>query len=599
MQKVGILDFGGQYAHLIANRVRRLGVYSEILSPKVSLEQVQDFQGLIFSGGPASVYTESIKFNHKLLNFTKPILGICYGHQLINYSFGGKVKVGKVKEYGKAYVQRLEDNEPLFKNLAKQEVMWMSHGDEVTKLASNFKILAKTANCPIAAAKHTKRPIYGLQFHPEVTHSKNGMTLLKNFLEICQCNFSWNLKSYLEQTISSIREKVQDKKVFLLVSGGVDSNVAFSLLNKALGNDKVYGLHIDNGLMRLDESRWVQRTLKEVGFENFHIVDAQDMFLNNIGKTVDPQQKRQIIGDTFLDVKNCETQKLNLCNNEWILGQGTIYPDTIESGKTENSSLIKTHHNRVDRVQELIAQGKIIEPLADLYKDEVRELGELLGLPKKLVWRHPFPGPGLGVRILCSHGNMTQDFTQEETQIAEKLQNKGYKIKILPIKSVGVQGDERSYAHACILEGELNWQELEKVSIFITNNFSQMNRVIYSVAGNLDDKFYLNQAYITKKRCNLLRKLDALNSRLLEKFDLYDKIWQMPVVLIPSSSEKEKESVLLRPIYSTEAMTASFCHFPQEYLDSFSKKVFESYSSSIANIFYDITNKPPATIEWE
>ncbi len=598
MQKIGVLDFGGQYAHLIANRVRRMGVYSEIVSPTAALADIEHYQALIFSGGPSSVYAENApKFNPEILNFPKPILGICYGHQLIAQTLGGEVKPGEVKEYGIARIN-IETNDGIFSDLAKEETVWMSHGDSVKKLAPGFKITASTPDCPIAAVENSERKIYGMQFHPEVTHSVNGLEMMKNFLREAGCTFDWNLESYLEDSIKNIQKQADGRKVFLLVSGGVDSNVAFSLLNKALGDENVYGLHVDNGFMRKDESAWVKETLHEAGFDNFHVVDAGDQFIKNLEGVSEPQKKRVIIGDTFLDVKTDAVEADDIVDETWLLGQGTIYPDTIESGGTENAAVIKTHHNRVDRIQELIDQGKVIEPLADLYKDEVRELGELLGLPHKLVWRHPFPGPGLGVRVLCSSETVHDDYSAVEAKINEFIADKGLKARVLPVKSVGVQGDARTYAHPCLVTGEADWDTLEEVSTAITNRFAEVNRVIYQISEeDWAGEIFLSEAYMTKDRLDVLRDADHIVTEYLYEKELYESIWQMPVVLAPIGLAEGRESLILRPIDSTEAMTASFSRIPIENVHELVKKV--QAECDFDGIFFDVTNKPPGTIEWE
>ena len=598
MQMIGVLDFGGQYAHLIANRVRRMGVYSEIVSPNSQLEDLEKYEALIFSGGPSSVYAENApKFNPEILNFKKPILGICYGHQVIAHTLGGKVQPGDVKEYGTATIQ-ISEQSGLFNNLASQETVWMSHGDSVTQLPPNFNIIATTPDCPIAAVEWPERKIFGLQYHPEVTHSANGLKMMKNFLALAGCKFDWNLESYLEQSIKAIREQCAGRKVFLLVSGGVDSNVAFSLLNRALGPENVYGLHVDNGFMRKDESDWVKKTLAEAGFDNFHVVDAGDKFIENLAGVYEPQAKRVIIGDTFLDVKTEAVDADDLVDESWLLGQGTIYPDTIESGGTENAAVIKTHHNRVDRIQELIAQGKVIEPLADLYKDEVRELGELLGLPHKLVWRHPFPGPGLGVRALCSGETTTQDFSEVEVKINKFVADKGLKARVLPVKSVGVQGDARTYAHPCLVSGIADWETLEEVSTSITNSFSEVNRVVFQISDeDWSGEIFLSEKYMTKDRLDLLREADHIVTEYLYEQGLYEDIWQMPVVLAPIGLSKGRETLILRPINSTEAMTASFSRIPSANVKEMVKRI--QAVCDFDGIFFDVTNKPPGTIEWE
>lgn len=598
MQKIGVLDFGGQYAHLIANRVRRMGVYSEIVSPTAKLADIEHYEALIFSGGPSSVYADDApKFNPDILNFPKPILGICYGHQIIAQTLGGEVKPGDVKEYGVARIN-IENNDGIFADLAKQETVWMSHGDSVKTLAPGFTITASTPDCPIAAVENSERKIYGMQFHPEVTHSVNGLEMMKNFLREAGCRFDWNLESYLENSIKNIQDQAAGRKVFLLVSGGVDSNVAFSLLNKALGDENVYGLHVDNGFMRKDESAWVKETLHEAGFDNFHVVDAGDKFIENLRGVFEPQAKRVIIGDTFLDVKTEAVEADDIVDETWLLGQGTIYPDTIESGGTENAAVIKTHHNRVDRIQELIDQGKVIEPLADLYKDEVRELGELLGLPHKLVWRHPFPGPGLGVRVLCSGETVSDDFSVVEARINNFIADKGLKARVLPVKSVGVQGDARTYAHPCLVTGDADWETLEEVSTAITNRFAEVNRVIYQISEeDWSTEIFLSEAYMTKDRLDVLRDADHIVTEYLYEKELYENIWQMPVVLAPIGLSEGRESLILRPINSTEAMTASFSRIPIENVREMVKKIQEV--CDFDGIFFDVTNKPPGTIEWE
>jgi len=598
MDKIGVLDFGGQYAHLIANRVRRMGVYSEIVQPTADLESLKAYKGLIFSGGPSSVYAENAPaFNADILNFNGPILGICYGHQIICQTLGGQVKPGDVKEYGTAYVAKKFDS-PLYEGLSDSEIMWMSHGDSVAEIPAGFEITASTPDCEVASVQNLERKFFGLQFHPEVTHSLSGLKLMKNFLKVCECSFDWDLSAFMQQSIDNLRTDFAGKKVFLLVSGGVDSNVAFALLNKALGDENVYGLHVDNGLMRKNESLWVKKELELAGFNNFHVVDATDTFLENLADITEPQAKRVIIGDTFLDVKCDAVDASDLVDDSWLLGQGTIYPDTIESGGTENASVIKTHHNRVDRINELIAQGKVIEPLEQLYKDEVRELGELLGLPHKLVWRHPFPGPGLGVRVLCSDTDFVPCFVDAEARINKFLEKYNVTGRILPVKSVGVQGDARTYAHPCIISGEADWETLEEISTSITNRFPEVNRVIYNIGGDdWNGQMHLRKCDTTKERLDLLREADQTVTDFLYEHKLYEQIWQMPVALVPVGTSENGESVVLRPIDSTEAMTASFSRVPMDKVHEMVAEVRKV--AKLDGIFYDVTNKPPGTIEWE
>ncbi len=426
LKKITILDFGGQYAHLIGTRLRKLGTFSEIKDSETPAEELKDSSGIILSGGPQSVYEKgSPTMDLNVLKLGIPVLGICYGHQLMTYKLGGEVKPGKVKEYGRAKFDKVQDS-PLFKKIDFPTTVWMSHGDEVSQHAEGFEIIGSSADCEHVAIADESRKMYGVQFHPEVTHSDQGNQFLANFLEICGTKNTWNLENYLENIIKEIQAKVGDKNVFMLVSGGVDSTVAFALLEKALGKDKVFGLFVDTGLMRYAERDEVENALKKIGFDNLHIAERGSDFIAALSGKTEPEEKRKIIGDMFLKVQAEVSTRLELNPEEWLLGQGTIYPDTIESGGTKNADKIKTHHNRVEAIQKLIEAGKVIEPLQDLYKDEVRAVGEMLGLPHEMVWRHPFPGPGLGVRILCSNKSekLTPELQQTETEINDFLAKK-------------------------------------------------------------------------------------------------------------------------------------------------------------------------------
>ncbi|GHV12003.1 putative GMP synthase [glutamine-hydrolyzing] [Fibrobacterales bacterium] len=598
---MAVLDFGGQYAHLIANRIRRLGVFTRIFSPNTPVHNLSGVRGIIFSGGPMSVYSEDAPdFNHEILKLNKPILGICYGHQLVAQCLGGVVSPGKIKEYGIADLRILGGNsehglqtDALFKKIPSVSKAWMSHGDTVSKLPIGFKTIASTDDCEFAAVANEERKIYGIQFHPEVTHSEFGIQLLDNFINICECKRNWNIKSYLPQISEKILEQVGEHKVFLLVSGGVDSTVAFVLLNRVLGHERVLGLHIDNGMMRKDESKSVMDFLTEHGMENLQIANASEDFLNELENITEPEQKRKIIGDTFLWVKDREMLRLSLDTDKWIIAQGTIYPDTIESGGTKNADLIKTHHNRVPAVLELLEKGLLLEPLADLYKDEVRILGEELGIPHNLIWRHPFPGPGLGVRLLCSDGksDTTNDFSVLETALTDL----GLKGQILPIKSVGVQGDARTYAHPFLIESDLGWDDLEKYSTAIVNRYKEINRAVWKV-GSVDGDIISVAQYCTKENFDTLRIFDEICNNFLVKNNLYSQIWQMPVVMLPLRIS-EKPCVVIRPVNSAEAMTANFAKIPQELLKG--ELWIELEKAGAGALFYDITHKPPATIEWE
>lgn len=596
-EKIVVLDFGGQYAHLIANRVRRLGVFTEIVSPTASVEEFSGAKGIIYSGGPSSVYAEDApEYNPEILNIPVPKLGICYGHQLMASQLGGVVKPGKVKEYGIADLILKEPQHPLLKEIPVASPMWMSHGDQVEKLPEGYKIIASTKDCEIAAVANDSRKIYGIQFHPEVTHSKYGMKILDNFISICGCERTWNMKSYMPLISEKIKKEVGGRKVFLLVSGGVDSTVAFVLLNRVLGTDRVLGLHIDNGMMRMDESAKVIDFLKAENMQNLQVVDATDTFLSKLKGVTAPEVKRKSIGATFLEVKDVEMKKLNLDPKEWMIAQGTIYPDTIESGGTKNADLIKTHHNRVKEVMDLMAQGLLLEPLADLYKDEVRMLGEELGIPHNLVWRHPFPGPGLGVRLLCSDGKGEFASNKDIAGLEAYLKEHNIEGKVLPVKSVGVQGDGRTYAQPFLLTTpNLTWKECEKYSTELVNRFKVINRVIWQVGAVSDAMPKLVEQYAEKKHFDSLRKFDNICTEFLQENDLYEKIWQMPVVQLPLRLD-DKPCVVMRPVNSSEAMTANFAEIDQSLLKGLWGRFVAEGAGSL---WYDVTHKPPGTIEWE
>ena len=457
--EVAILDFGSQYTHLIARRVRELGVVSHIYPTDVPASKLKNAVAIILSGGPRSLVRDPrLPFDPAIFNLGIPMLGLCYGHQLVADIFGGKVASGTAREYGLAALNISPS--PIFERVKKKTVVWMSHGDHVEKIPSGFKQIATTGNGSVAAMADEKKKMYGFQFHPEVAHSKEGKKMLHNFLfKICKAKKNWNvgqMLSSIEQSIeqltnchsdrasqraeesrtigerdpsTALRSARDDRKnVFLLVSGGVDSTVCFALLEKVLGKKRVFGLHIDNGFMRLDETKKITKALKKIGFNNLHIYDAEKEFLQALRGVTEPEQKRKIIGNLFLDITDRIMKEKGMDGKNWLLGQGTIYPDTIESGGTKNADVIKTHHNRVPRVQQMITEGRVIEPLKELYKDEVREIGLKLGLPKELIFRHPFPGPGLAIRCLCSEGSKEKaEFMETRPPPTPSLKREGRK----------------------------------------------------------------------------------------------------------------------------------------------------------------------------
>lgn len=594
VEKIIVLDFGGQYAHLIANRIRRLHVYSEIRDPDSPVEELADASGFILSGGPAAVFEEGAPpFNEEILRLGKPMLGICYGHQLLMHVLGGKVRKGKVHEFGVASLETKAN--PLFAGLNSREQVWMSHADTVLSLPPGFEGVGKTSDCTMAAVYNGQKNIFGVQFHPEVTHTENGMRMLGNFLNVCKCKKNWTMRNYVEQKVSEIRSQVGKKKVFLLASGGVDSTVCLALLNKALGPENVKALHIDNGFMRANESQKVKEALNNHGFGNFVMEDASDYFLEKTKGLVDPEEKRKAIGNAFIEVQQRVLKNIGLNEDDWLLGQGTIYPDTIESGRTKHAKVIKTHHNRVEIIQKMIEQGRIIEPLDQLYKDEVREVGVQLGLPAELIQRHPFPGPGLGVRCLCSSGNEKPVALDVQNRVREIASRNGYDSLVLPLRSVGVQGDNRTYKHPAVVIGKGDWKRVEIVSTTITNEIRDINRVVWLVKGIVSP--VTKPAALTHDRLELLRKADALVERNLREMDLYDSVWQFPVVLVPMVCGDGSEAVIFRPVYSNEAMTARFANLPFSFVEQTADEIMEIHG--MGAVLYDVTHKPPGTIEWE
>jgi GMP synthase (glutamine-hydrolysing) len=511
MKKVLILDFGSQYTQLIARKVRELSVYSEIQPYNYPIQKIFDDEAIgaiILSGGPASIYAKDTPHSdQKLFIHGKPILGICYGLQHIAYSLGGEVDPAAQREYGQADLI-FDKNEPLFRNIKSPTRVWMSHGDHLTNLPPGFKVVGKTKNSPIAAIANPDKKIYGLQFHPEVYHTTHGNEILSNFLyRICDFKGDWTAESFIDSSVKKIRELVRNEKVLLGLSGGVDSSVAALLIHKAIG-DRLTCMFIDTGLLRLNEKEEVERVFGEHFQINLISITAGDRFLSKLSGVIDPEVKRKIIGKTFIEVFEQEAKKLGKFK---YLGQGTLYPDVIESVSFKGpSATIKSHHN----VGGLPARMnfELIEPLRELFKDEVRAVGKQLGLPGKVLGRHPFPGPGLAVRII----------------------------------------------------GE-----------------------------------------ITQTRLEMLRQADSIYISELTKAGLYDKIWQAFAVLLPVQSvgvmgdERTYENVLaLRAVTSTDGMTADWFEIPHEVLAKISNRIINEVKG-INRVVYDVSSKPPATIEWE
>ncbi len=598
MDSIAVIDFGSQYAHLIANRIRRLGVYAEIFLPETPLAKLSKYKGIILSGGPNSVYEKGAPtISPKIFSLGIPILGLCYGHQLIAHLLGGKVEPDETKEYGLAKLSVLKKI-GIFDGLRDHTQVWMSHGDSVTALPKGFVHIGKTADCEYAAMASPSQKIFSAQFHVEVTHTTDGIKMLSNFLDLCHAKREWNMERFMKEKMLAVKKTLGDRRVFLLVSGGVDSTVAYVMLSKALGTDRVYGLFVDTGFLRKNEGKKIAASLKKIGAKNFHVFSAKKKFFNALRQVVNPEEKRKIIGDLFLEVQAEAVRKMKLNPEHWVLGQGTIYPDTIESAGTKYADKIKTHHNRVPEILELIKKGRVIEPLAELYKDEVRQLGTQLGLPENMVWKHPFPGPGLAVRILCvQRETMPENAPATEEAIEEFLLPHGLSGKILPIQSVGVQGDARTYRNPLALWGKpISFDELENLSPALTNRYAAINRVCLMLTPGKIHSVKILPGTLTEKRVRLLQELDDIVMTLIQKNHIERDTWQFPTILLPLSvNGVKREAVLLRPVCSQEAMTANFYKMDIQLL----KKLVAKLTPKVSAVFYDITNKPPGTIEWE
>ncbi|MBF0353294.1 MAG: glutamine-hydrolyzing GMP synthase [SAR324 cluster bacterium] len=593
---IAVLDFGSQYAHLIAKRIRHLGVYTEIFSPSVDISKLEHAKGVILSGGPASVFAENIPaFNPEILSMKLPLLGLCYGHQLIGQQFGGTISNTGKGEFGKTQLE-LAGESPILAGVPHSSQVWMSHQDSVTIVPADFRVIARTVQCPVAGMQHKALPIFTFQFHPEVKDSVWGTAILNNFINICEIQGNWSMQQFVDEAIMEIRRIVKDRQVLMFLSGGVDSSVAFALLNHALGHEKVLGLLIDNGFLRKNEAQKIMHRYHQCGFENIRLSDSSEMFLKQIGKLVDPQEKRKSVGTTFIQIRDQFVQELGLEGANWLLGQGTLYPDIIESGGTEHSEVIKYHHNRVQAVQDLIQQGLVIEPLKELYKDEVRQVGALLGLPDELVWRHPFPGPGLSINVLCSTGNETLLSASAVEQLKAVVPD-SFESGILPVKSVGVQGDQRTYTHPAVLIGPRDWDLLEQVSTTITNSLRAVNRVVTLLYPETLPDLKIHEAYCTSDRLDLLREADDLATRALKQAGLMREVFQLLVILLPIASGNTGECIVLRPVCSEDVMTAQFAKIAWDVVLPLAHEIGKI--AGIEAVFYDVTHKPPATFGWE
>lgn len=622
IDKIAILDCGGQYTKVIDRRVRELSVKSEIFPVGIEAKKLRDYDGIILSGGPASVWSsEKLKYDKKIFDLNLPVLGICYGLHLINQHFGGEVKPGVKQEYGETVID-IDSDCILFDGLEKEQTVLMSHGDSIKVLAEGFEIGAVSEDIPACIYDNT-RALYGVQFHPEVDLTVHGKIMLNTFLKkICRLKGNYILEDRIRTSIERIKKQVGRNKIIVLVSGGVDSAVTAALLNKALEQEQIFAIHVDHGLMRKNESDIICNNLESLGIKNIIRINAKDSFfykkikengklLGPLSDTYDPEEKRRIIGNFFVEVVKEKASELNLDFNKIFLAQGTLRPDLIESGNPDVSSharKIKTHHNDVDIIRQVREHGRIVETNWDWHKDEVRKIARTLGIDEKIASRQPFPGPGLAIRYICNENKniITDEEIKQFNTVLLKSGTEKYGITghLAPIKTVGVQGDNRSYRYLSVLSSQkkiLDWEEIFRIGTFIPNNLNFVNRVGFILNKNISNlNIVTEKMKITEYGIGLLREIDFFVRKALEK----PSMSQVFAVLIPvhTKSLEKKYSVAIRTFLTNDYMTGRPAVIGRDVeLDTIMNlsSSIEKKFKEIDLVIYDITSKPPATVEWE
>lgn len=642
-QKIVVLDFNSQQAHKITKTLRLLGYHSEIKSPSTTIESLKGAAGIILSDGPGLGFTKTkIHFNEEILSLEIPILGIGYGHQLLVHLYGGLVGKALIGEFGPAQLhQDISTYSPLLLDVEETATVAMAHQDEVLELPQGFEVVASTKVCKYAVVQDLNQGRFGFQCNIVANETECGKAILENFTRFCGMEKNWDRDIVLELMLAKIRFTAKDKKVLIFLSGGVDSTVAFTLLNKSLGQSRVLGIHIDNGFLRKNESKDIASRLRSFGFTNFVVANAAESFLKVMGNETNPKRKRLLEAAYFRHLRNKMMGKLGLHEDEWLVALNTLYSDSrpyINNNAT-NSSPAPTE--KAFGVQALIDKGAVLEPLKELYRDEVRELGRKMGLQGEMVHRHPFPEPGLAINVLCSTGELTYQEEGQLAQIQVKLLNlinkegmQSTSATILPVKAAGIKNGKEIFGFPVALtfdsagprnwltilqatesHSELEptespaetkdvpwyhiprWRVLERVSSFITDSLDEVNRVVVKLYQRPDTDLRLQEGYCCKARLDQTREADFIVLDELYRFGWYEEIFQHLTINLPYASTPDHCSIVLRPVDSEDVITGRFSHMHHEVLNAIMERLVEL--PFVDAVYYDITNKPPAKFGWE